>query len=153
MLIKQILHEAFQKNDINLQALIMFLVFEKEVLSMESDKSELDLYFLPKHQERMNKELRAYKQKMNLVDKPSCYKVFTKRGETLYIKAKHEQQAKAYAQSLNYKVLEIKYVSESMLISFNGVNKTIRDIMGGKPEPYLLGVNAVEQKYNWRNLK
>ena len=101
----------------------------------------------------MNKELRAYKQKMNLVDKPSCYKVFTKRGETLYIKAKHEQQAKAYAQSLNYKVLEIKYVSESMLMSFNGVNKTIRDIMGGKPEPYLLGVNAVEQKYNWRNLK
>ena len=153
MLIKQILHEAFQKNDINLQALIMFLVFEKQVLSMESNKSDLDLYFLPKHQERMNKELRAYKQKMNLVDKPSCYKVFTASGQTLYVKAKHEQQARAYAQSLNYKVLEIKYVSESMLMSFNGVNKTIRYIMGGKPEPYLLGVNAVEQKYNWRNLK
>src|SRR5699024_5105446 len=116
-----------------------------------SDKSELDLYFLPKHQERMNKEIRAYKQKMHLVDKPSCYKVFTSRGETLYIKAKHEQQAKAYAQSLNYNVLEIIYVSESMLMCCIGISRTIRVIMGGNPEPYLLGVNAVEQKYNWRN--
>ena len=153
MLIKQILHDAFQKNDANLQALIMFLVFEKEVLSMESDKSELDLYFIPKHHERMNKELINYKKKMNLVDKSSCYKFFTSRGETLYIKAKHEQQAIAYVQSLNYKILEMRHVSDSMLMSFNGVDKTIKEIMGGKPEPYLLGVNAVEQKYNWRNLK
>src|SRR5699024_3093304 len=131
----------------------MFLVFEKEVLSMESDKSELDLYFLPKHQERMNKELRAYKKKMNLVDKPSCYKAFTASGQTLYVKAKHEQQARAYVQSLNYEILEMHHVSDSMLMSFNGVDKTIKEIMGGKPEPYLLGVNAVEQKYNWRNLK
>lgn len=153
MLIKQLLHEAFQENDINLQALIMFLVFEKEVLTMESKQTELGLYFLPKHRERMNEELTEYKRKINMQEKSSCYKVPTSNGETLYIKAKHDQQASAYAQSLNYKITKISIVAESMVMSFNGKNLTIKEIMKDKQEPYLLGVNAVEQKYNWRNLK
>lgn len=151
MLIKQILHEAFENDDINLQALIMFLVFEKEVLSMEDDKSKLDLYFLPKHEERMGSELTVYKKKMKMKEAPTCYRLETSNGETLYVKADGEQQARAFVLSLNYQITTINITPDSQLMSFNGKNITMKEIMKDKPSPYLIGVNAIEQKYNWRN--
>ncbi len=152
MLIKQLLHEAFSEDDINLQALIMFLVFEKQVLSMEDCQSELKLYFLPKHNARMGEELTRYKRKMKMKDNPSCYKVFTNQGETLYTVAQNETQVKALALSLNFDPLEIKFVPSSKMTNFNGEDKPISEVMKNKNVPSLLGVNAVEQKYNWRNL-
>src|SRR5690625_7833070 len=53
----------------------MFLVFEKKVLSMDDDTKELDLYFLEKHNRRMNKELHAYKKKMNIKYGKRVYEV------------------------------------------------------------------------------
>ncbi len=152
MLIKQLLHEAFSEEDINLQALIMFLVFEKQVVSMEDHQEELKLYFLPKHNARMGEELTKYKRKMKMKDNPSCYKAFTKQGETLYLAAHHEVQAKAFALSLNYDPLEIKWLPDDYLMAIGSVNVPILELAKKKNPPALLGTNITEQKYNWRNL-
>lgn len=152
MIIKQLLHEAFAEDDINLQALIMFLVFEKQVLSMEDDQSELKLYFSPKHNARMGEELTKYKRKMKMKDNPSCYKAFTNQGETLYLVAHYEIQAKAFAQSLNYDPLEIKWLPDDYQMAVGSVNVPISELAKKKNAPTLLGANITEQKYNWRNL-
>src|SRR5690606_10626655 len=99
----------------------MFLVFEKEVLSMDADEKELDLYFLEKHEERMNHELRNYKKKMNMSEKDGTYRVYTKL-KTLYVYAKDELQARAYAVSLGYEPIKSEWVMGDELMRFNGQN-------------------------------
>lgn len=42
--------------------LIEFLIFEKEVLTFDSDISELDLYYKPNNKEKMNKFLLEYQK-------------------------------------------------------------------------------------------
>ncbi len=49
MNIRELLEMASESNYVDLQALIMFLVFEKEVHSLEDNSSALDLYFVEKH--------------------------------------------------------------------------------------------------------
>lgn len=63
MTIRDIYNESITENLYWLQILIEFLVFEKQVHTWDEDKSVLDLYFLPKHHDRMNEELRKYAQK------------------------------------------------------------------------------------------
>lgn len=150
MLIKQLLHEAFAEDDINLQALIMFLVFEKQVMTMEDDQSELNLYFLPKHEKRMCEELTKYKRKMNMKDQ-FYYKVFTEQKETLYILANSNTQAVAFASSLNYKPIESR-MTPNQLMHIKHQDRLLSDVAKDKKVPCLLGQNDIEMKYNWRNL-
>ncbi len=60
------IRETYEQSILNdsywLQVLIEFLVFEKEVLTFEDDKSELDLYFKPNNQARMNQLLLEYEK-------------------------------------------------------------------------------------------
>ncbi len=62
MNLKELYTEAIIGNFESLSLLIEFLVLEKQVLTWESDKSELDLYFKPNNKERMNKLLLEYKE-------------------------------------------------------------------------------------------
>ena len=87
MTIKELLNHAIEDECIDLQALIMFLVFEKKVLDFEQDISELDLYFLEKHRKRMNALITEYKAKMNIMPKESIYEVRSTRKAYL-VKAK-----------------------------------------------------------------
>ncbi len=61
MTLKEVYENAILEDYESLQLLIEFLIFEKQVLTFEDDSKELDLYFLPKHKERMNKLLMEYK--------------------------------------------------------------------------------------------
>src|SRR5699024_8220420 len=99
--------DAIENEMLDLQALIMFLVFEKQVIKMDDDIKELDLFFLSKHKKRMNDELIAYKKKLNMKYKPYVFKVKSKRG-TFYIYAKSEKQAKYIATENFIKVDDIK---------------------------------------------
>lgn len=119
---------------------------------MEDCQSELKLYFLPKHNARMSEELTKYKRKMKMKENPSCYKAFTNQGETLYLVAHYEIQAKAFAQSLNYEPLEIKWLPDDYQMAVGSVNVPISELVKKKNAPALLGANITEQKYNWRNL-
>lgn len=102
------LFDYANKNDFtDLQALIMFLVFEKKVLNMDDDTSELDLYFLEKHSSRMNKELHSYKKKMNMGYKPDVYMVKTDKG-IVYVYAHSEVEAKTVVNKRLMKVSEVK---------------------------------------------
>lgn len=152
MLIKELLHNAIKYRQDDLQALIMFLVFEKEALSINDDKTKLDLYFLPKHQKRMNAELTAYKRKMNINDKPNGYKVFTYQKETLYISAMSKSQVLQFVLTNNYDPIEIQLLPNSYLMATGKEHETIEDLMEKEEVPYLLGSNDIEQQYNWRNL-
>lgn len=151
MLIKQLLHEAFTDDDINLQALIMFLVFEKQVMTMEDDQSALRLYFLPKHEQRMGEELTKYKRKMKMIEKTRCFKVFTSERETLYIYANSAIETKGYACSLNYNPISIEHLYDDIVTS-GGTNVAVSDITRNRKIPSLLGQNKIEMKYKWRNL-
>lgn len=44
-----------------LTVFIDYLLFEQEVISLEDDISELDLYFKPNNRSRMNKLINEYK--------------------------------------------------------------------------------------------
>jgi len=149
--ISELLEQAIEKDFIDLQALIMFLVFEKQVLSLQDDTKELDLYFLEKHQERMNKELHAYKKKMQLKEKPSAWRVYTAQGETLYVYTENEMQARTYAISLKYEPLKVVYVPNDTLMTVDGINIEVSKLIEGKKTPSLLGTNGIEQKYEeWK---
>ncbi len=152
MSVKELFQSAIEYKQDDLQALIMFLVFEKQVLTMEDSKKELELYYLPKHEERMGKELTAFKRKIKMKNRPSFYKVFTHQGTTIYISAMNETQATRFTLSLNYDPIEMMIVPDDYLMAVNGSVKKIADVLKDEYVPVLLGENNIEQKYNWRNL-
>lgn len=63
MTIRYIYEQSILENLYWLQVLIEFLVFEKEVITFEDDKSALDLYFKPNNEARMNQLLKEYANK------------------------------------------------------------------------------------------
>lgn len=133
------LFDYANKNDFtDLQALIMFLAFEKKVLNMDDDTSELDLYFLEKHSSRMNKELHSYKKKMNMGYKPDVYMVKTEKG-TIYVYAHSEVEAKTVVNKRLMKVSEVKVCYMDDLMNLNGRNMTFRTIVQDKNAPEILG--------------
>lgn len=83
MQIKQLFKQALDNEFIDLQALILFLTIEKQVVSMEDDTESLDLYFQKNHSERMNKELIEYKKRMNMKCIKPLFQVLTEQGYTL----------------------------------------------------------------------
>lgn len=62
--LREIYTEAIIQELNSLALLIEFLVLEKKVLTFESDKSELDLYFKPNNHEKMNRLLLEYKKEL-----------------------------------------------------------------------------------------
>ena len=60
MKIREIYEESILLDLYWLQILIEFLVFEKETITFEDDKSALALYFKPNNEQRMNQLLKEY---------------------------------------------------------------------------------------------
>ena len=83
MQIKELYKQSLEHELIDLQALILFLTIEKQVISMDDNVHKLDLYFQKQHSERMNKELSEYKQKLNMRYNKNLYIVKTNEGHTL----------------------------------------------------------------------
>jgi len=131
--------ELFEQstNHVDLQALIMFLVLEKQVLSMDDDQKELELYFLPKHKERMNKELIDYKRKMKMKYGPSVFEVSDDR-KVYYVLAFTERQARFIANNNLIKVNEIKTCDLDQPMTLNGIDTTFRMMIKDK-KPCILG--------------
>lgn len=139
MLVRELFEDANKNDYTDLQALVLFLVFEKGVISMDDDTNKLDLYFLEKHNDRMNKELRSYKQKMNMKYKPQVYEIKPDKGQYVYIYAHNEQQAKFIANKNLIKVNEIRVCDLDELLNLNGKDMTARTIIQNKQAPSILG--------------
>lgn len=151
MKLKDVFEQAIEFEYIDLQALIMFLVFEKEVLSMEDDAKELDLYFLEKHNQRMNKELHAYKKKMNMKYSPSVFEIKNQQY-TGYIYAHSIAQAKYIAHRHLIKVDEIKEVDLDKFVTSENKQMTLRNLIKNK-EPGILGGYEVKNYASLRPRK
>lgn len=147
MKIKELFEEAIKNEYTDLQALIMFLVFEKQVLTLEDDTSSLDLYFLEKHHERMNRELHSYKNKMKMQYKPNVFEINIKpkKGyKTVYILAQTQIQAESFCRSLFYEPLHLSICDDGQLMTkFNRnneeINVKIKDLKNNKTPSFLGG--------------
>ena len=117
----------------DLKALILFLVHEKEVHTLEDDSKELELYFLDKHKERMNKELTAYKKKIGLKYGKKVYKFKKNDHQFMYVLAKSIDQAKFLISNYDYNDIKICNLDKEMS---NGL--TLREIIKNK-QPQILG--------------
>lgn len=137
MLIKELFEKSCEKEYKDLQALIMFLVFEKEVLSMGDDTKELDIYFLEKHNKRMNKELASYRKKMNISYGLRVYEI-TDNDSTFYVLAKTETQAKFLANRNLIQVKDIKTCSAESLMHHKGNDITLKELIKDR-QPCVLG--------------
>src|SRR5699024_3929498 len=120
-------------------------VFEKKVLTMEDDTKELDLYFKEKHNQRINKELHAYKRKMNIKYGPSVYEIET-TNQTLFIYAHSQKQAECIAYQNKIKIDRIKLADMDMVVSNNGKNIRLRELVKGKSTCLLGGYDVTNYK-------
>ncbi|MBP1971616.1 hypothetical protein J2Z83_003767 [Virgibacillus natechei] len=130
MKIKELFEQSNEYTD--LQALIMFLTLEKQVLSMSDDVNELDLYFKEKHNVRMNKELFAYKKKMNMRYRPYLYEIKSEKFTYLYILAHSEIQARRIANENLVEATDIKTCDEDNVMSFEDRDMTVRTLVKNK---------------------
>lgn len=138
MTIGELYELAIEYDQIDVQALIMFLVFEKQVHTFDDDVKVLDLYFLERHHERMTKELTQYKNKMNMQYPPDVYRVET-TAETLYILARDMKQARSFAISNGYNVIDVTVTLKDSEFYINHALTTIKQLSKYKKAPTILG--------------
>ena len=131
MTIRELFEYALENKDENLQALIMFVVLEKKVHDWDDDKSVLDIYFLPKHRERMTKLINEYKKKMNLKSHPAHYEV----NDSVYVYAYDETQARAFCYSNGIEVKSIRLLLDDDLFYINDTLVEIRSLTKNKKAP------------------
>ena len=131
MTIRELFEAALENKDENLQALIMFVVLEKKVHDWDDDISVLDIYFLPKHNERMTKLLNEYKKKMNLKSSPVHYEI----NDSIYVYAYDETQARAFCKANGIEVKSIKLLLDDDLYYVDDVLIEIRSLTKNKKAP------------------
>ena len=131
MTIRELFEYALKNKDENLQALIMFVVLEKKVHSWDDDKSVLDIYFLPKHRERMTKLINEYKKKMNLKSSPSHYEV----NGSIYVYADDETQARAFCKANGIEVKSIRLLLDDDLFYIDDALVEVRSLTKNKKAP------------------
>jgi|SRR5690625_1377906 len=138
MSIKELFEHAIDQQYTDLQALIMFLVFEKKVLDMSDDTNELDIYFLEKHNKRMNQELMAYKNKMGIEYGNHVFSV-SNNNETIFVLANSFDQAKLIASRHYVKYNEVIACDMDTEMEYKESIITLRDVAKGKENGILGG--------------
>src|SRR5699024_6842533 len=130
--------------------LIMFLVYEKKVLSFADTKDKLLFYLQDKFKARMNEHIKQYKKKLNIKYKPNVYEiqVIKRHFGTIYILAIDEKQATSYAYSKLYNPIKTEVCDINMLMTkrngrgekFNITLKVLRDRGKITPPAFLGGI-------------
>ena len=110
MKIKELFEMAVKEYYTDLYALIMFLVYEKKVLTFEDDKEKLNYYMQPKFQKKMNQYLIEYKRRMKIKYRPNLYEITTHKGKTIYVTAKSPEHARKQARKHLHEPIEIKLI-------------------------------------------
>lgn len=127
MTVKDYFEWAVKGDHIDLYALIMFLVYEKKVLSFDDAKDKLVYYMQDKYRKAMNDHLAKYKNKLHIHYNPNVYEITTKLTDyTVYILAVSEKQATSYAISQGYLPSDISVCDSNRLMThFNKKNEEI----------------------------
>jgi len=129
--IRELFEAALENKDENLQALIMFVVLEKKVHDWDDDISVLDIYFLPKHRERMTKLINEYKRKMKLKSSPVHFEI----NNSIYVYAYDETQARAFCKANGIEVKSIRLLLDDDLFYVDDVLVEIRSLTKNKKAP------------------
>src|SRR5690625_1842463 len=138
MSIKELLDKSIENEFVELQALIMFLVYEKQVHTLDDNVRKLDLYFMEKHRPRMIAEITNYMQKMSIKKSATIYEVKAKEY-TLYVYAESREQAMLCVRRNGYKPESASVADESTIMLYNGKKIELRKLKEGKKIPCLLG--------------
>lgn len=64
MTVRELYHESVKHKHTSLRLLIEFLVYEKNTVNFNDDKSALDLYFKENNRPRMNELLKEYQRRI-----------------------------------------------------------------------------------------
>ena len=131
MTIRELFEAALENKFVDLQALIMFVVLEKKVHDWNDDISVLNVYFLPKHHERMTKLLTEYKRKMKLKSPPSHFEV----NGSIHVYAYDEMQARAFCKANGIEVKSIKILLDDDLYYVDDVLVEISSLTKNKKAP------------------
>ena len=131
MSIRELFEAALENKFVDLQALIMFVVLEKKVHDWNDDKSVLDVYFLPKHRERMTKLINEYKRKMKLKSSPVHFEI----NNSIYVYADDETQARAFCKANGIVVKSIRLLLDDDLFYVDDVLVKIRSLTKNKKAP------------------
>lgn len=143
MTLKELLKEAIQHEEHELEHLILFLVFEKKVLSLDDDSSELNFYFKPKFRKRMIEHLKKYQKQIN--NTPVKYYQVKTPERFYYVKAESSVQAEIYILSKGREIVSIerllgKTVMHIVDEKWNVVLETTLEELGrNKKTPTFLG--------------
>jgi hypothetical protein len=76
MNIRGLVLEADLNNHSGLLLLLDFLINEKQVINMSDDTRVLEIYFMPKHKDRLNKLLGEYIEKRRADRDWLCYGLY-----------------------------------------------------------------------------
>jgi len=131
MQVKELFERSAKAGYLDLQALIMFLVFEKDVLAMEDSAEKLKVYYQDKHSERMNEELNAYKSKMNMKYDPALYG-FNHGGGSTYILAKSVEQAKFIANDNGIISSDYEVLGNEELMNYDGLDMPVSNLVNNQ---------------------
>ena len=131
MTLRELFEAALENKDENLQALIMFVVLEKKVHDWDDDISVLNVYFLPKHRERMTKLINEYKRKMKLKSSPVHFEI----NNSIYVYADDETQARAFCKANGIEVKTIRILLDDDLFYIDDVLVEIRSLTKNKKAP------------------
>lgn len=109
MTVEELLDWAVEHEDVDLQALIMFLVYEKKTLQLSDNSDKIKFYTQDKFKVRMNDFLNDYKKKLNMQYKANVYSIITQTPEkyTFYLAARSEKEAREWTFKHRYKVESI----------------------------------------------
>ncbi|WP_205601739.1 hypothetical protein [Virgibacillus sp. Bac332] len=128
MTIKDYYEFAVRNEMTDLYVLIMFLVYEKKVLSFDDAKDKIMFYLQDKFKPRMNELITEYKNKLNINYKPCVFEVQvqSKAYQTVYILAVNEKQATSYCFSQMYKPIDMSICDpEQLMTKYNKKNEPI----------------------------
>ena len=135
MNIKEYYTLAIENECVDVYALIMFLVYEKKVLSFDDTKEKLEYYLQDKFKSKINKHIKEYMEKMNIKYKPNVYEIQIepKAFKTVYILASNEKQAKSFCFSQMFNPIDISVCDKDRIMTkFNKkdepINITIKQL-------------------------
>ena len=147
MVVKDYFDYAVRNDEVDMQALIMFLVYEKKVLSFDDTKDKLMFYLQDKFKDRMNMLLKEYKKKLNLNYKPKVFEIQIEPNyyKVIYVIATNEKQATSFCFSQMYKPISLTICRpDKLMTTWNKkneeVNLTIKELRDQTREvPSFLG--------------
>lgn len=112
MTVEEMLEWSVSQENVDLQALILFLVYEKKTLSLDDDSEKIRFYTQDKFKGRMNEFLSSYKKKLNMQNKTFVYSIITQKG-TLYAVAQTENDARFLVSKYNLTIESIEVMPEN----------------------------------------